>query len=732
MKANALAHVWRRCLASSNRLSRILRVLPLAALLAAASAAGQTIYKSINPDGTVVYSDKPPPEGSTATVIQQKPAASAERSSAADAGHPQGGGAVRGVHVEPINDGAARDNEVQRAAYGPGIPQAPHMAVRAPGPMQGEQSPDGTKTYSSGGQVIMVEKPVKPAPVWDDHVSSVPKLCDKLTTEYDPKNDQTFLQAALRSGRFADLEGRLEALYRPVRVGHCSDRPISFAFIAFDDSAEDLEVRYSQWLSTNPKSPWPRIARGTFVLQRGLAARGDKYVKDTSQEQLAAMRVLLARAKLDLVAAQSIEPENSIAAAKLVTIARYDSSRDETRQLFERYRKLLPRSYAVVMAYTRNLQVKWGGNPKELTAFIGEVASHADLNPDFALVPSYGMCLLADDLRSLDHREEAEKLKEKAALRYAGKLETWCYSKELVARAERNRSVAEELAGPVDATAGRLPELKHGASAAEGRELLDRQLVTEHGSADLYCRRAWYSYQAGKYEEARDFVMHGVAIDPHASACVRESAKLARLTKPLMEAPTVDELASAEKESGRDASLHFEYGLALIKTGRLDAAEAQFTEAIALDGQSNGAWYRRGWVRARTGQLTLALADLDKAIEIAPKPAVYWAERGRALLLLKQFDAASKDLAQAERLNSKDVATQAYFAALYEATGDCRRVDAYRKVAVLCEKQSCDAGQRDVAAKLSLPDLHRTCAAQFADGAGESAAIAGAPAAAKQ
>jgi hypothetical protein len=45
---------------------------------------------------------------------------------------------------------------------------------------------------------------------------------------------------------------------------------------------------------------------------------------------------------------------------------------------------------------------------------------------------------------------------------------------------------------------------------------------------------------------------------------------------------------------------------------------------------------------------------------------------------------------------------------------DCRRVDAYRKVAALCEKQSCDAEHRGVAAKLSLPDLLKACAQQFA------------------
>jgi tetratricopeptide (TPR) repeat protein len=440
-----------------------------------------------------------------------------------------------------------------------------------------------------------------------------------------------------------------------------------------------------------------------------MLARGDKEAKETSTEQFAAMRALLDKASEDLRAAQSIEPQNSIAAAKLVTIARYVSSRDETRQTFDRYRALLPRSYAVVMAFTRNLQVRWGGNPSELATFADKIAVRADLNPDFALIPSYGACLLADDLRGVGRMDDAEKLKELAALRYAGKLETWCYSKELVERAERNRQIAERVAGPVDATSGRLPEQQHASSVAEGRQLLDKLLVTQHGDASLYCRRAWYSYRESSYEQARDFVTRGIAIDPREPTCVRESAKLARLKRPLMLAPTVAALASAVQDASRDEGLHFEYALALVDAGRMDAAEAQFTEAIALDDRFNGAWYRRGWVRARTGQPVLAIADFDKAIEISPKPAAYWAERGRAHLLLEQFDAAAQDLAQAERRDGNDVKTQTYLATLYERTRDCRRVDAYRKVAAFCEKQHCDAEQTSMAAKLALPELREAC-----------------------
>jgi tetratricopeptide (TPR) repeat protein len=690
----------------------IVRIISFAALLAVASLSAQTIYKSVNPDGTVVYSDKPPADGKPASVVPQKPAA--EPPAAVDAsGNPP---AVRvdgnGQSIVTIGEGA-RDDAVQRAAYGPGVPRAPVVSTRVAGPVQVEVAPDGTRTFSSQGRAFLVERRAARAPVWDDHVSPVASVCDKPTGDYDPQPDQTFLQAALRAGRFAELEHRLEVLYQPVRAAHCSDRPIYYAFQAFDDSAQDLEMRYAQWLAASPRSPWPYVARASFILQRAMAARGSKVAQDTAPERFAAMRSLLEKAIDDLRAAQLIEPDLSLAAGKQVTIARYYSSPEETRQVFERYREQLPRSYAVVMAYTPNLQARWGGNAQELAQFVEAIAAHADLNPDFALLPSYGMCLFAGELRDAGRGEDAARVKERGALQYAGRLETRCYSKELIARAERNRQLAETQAGPVDASAGRLPEPKHKETAAEGRALLDRLLVTEHGNAGLYCRRAVYSYRENRYEEARDFVAQGIALDAHEPACVRERARLSRLSKPLMPAPSLDELAVASKDASRDGILHFEYGLALIAAQRLDAADAQFTQAIALDELFDGAWYRRGWVRARTGQLTLALADFDKAIEITPKAAVYLAERGRAHLLLDQYDAAAQDLAQAERLDARDVTTQTYLAALYEARKDCRRVDAYRKVAALCGTRHCDAEQAGVAAKFALPELRQACAGEF-------------------
>jgi glutaredoxin len=51
-------------------MENVVRALMLAATLLAATAAGaQTVYKSTNPDGSIVYSDKPPADGKIDKVI---------------------------------------------------------------------------------------------------------------------------------------------------------------------------------------------------------------------------------------------------------------------------------------------------------------------------------------------------------------------------------------------------------------------------------------------------------------------------------------------------------------------------------------------------------------------------------------------------------------------------------------------------------------------------------------
>ncbi|HSE11303.1 MAG TPA: DUF4124 domain-containing protein [Rudaea sp.] len=317
--------------------------LMLAAVVLAASATGATrVYKSQNPDGSIVYSDTPPPAVSPDPGRRRKEAAGAEESS---------------------------------------------------------------------------------------DIASWP--CGAVTTSYKWKPDRSALLAMLRERRYAALETRLKSMYEPTKGAHCSDRPFGLAFWAFQDASADLEQRYAEWLSEFPHSQWALAARGWYFVNRGYSVRGTKFVRETSAEQFEAMRAEFVKGQADLDEALRIDPTLAVAAVQELSIARNGASQLESKLMYERFLRRMPNSYVLRYAYAFSLQPKWGGDIKTLMSFAAEEAKHDDINPDFALLPSYAMCLASDELRRLDRKEQADAVKRAAADRFGENLEVTCYPSAL-------------------------------------------------------------------------------------------------------------------------------------------------------------------------------------------------------------------------------------------------------------------------------------------------------------
>ena len=59
-------------------------------------------------------------------------------------------------------------------------------------------------------------------------------------------------------------------------------------------------------------------------------------------------------------------------------------------------------------------------------------------------------------------------------------------------------------------------------------------------------------------------------------------------------------------------------GQVYAKSGQLNRALDDLTDAITLDGADVNAWYVRGWVHALCGRADAALSDVTKAIELEP------------------------------------------------------------------------------------------------------------------
>src|SRR5215203_1941305 len=90
---------------------------------------------------------------------------------------------------------------------------------------------------------------------------------------------------------------------------------------------------------------------------------------------------------------------------------------------------------------------------------------------------------------------------------------------------------------------------------------------------------------------------------------------------------------------GGAAEAHANKGVQLAQQGALDAAIAEFTEAIKISPKDGRLYRDRGGVFLTSKKFKEAADDFSKAIEIAPKDYAAYSARGAAMIELAQIDA---------------------------------------------------------------------------------------------
>lgn len=92
------------------------------------------------------------------------------------------------------------------------------------------------------------------------------------------------------------------------------------------------------------------------------------------------------------------------------------------------------------------------------------------------------------------------------------------------------------------------------------------------------------------------------------------------------------------------------HGFGNFALGNMDAAQADFTEAIRLNPKNNYAHHELGLTFAKKGDPTRAIASFTEAINLDPSSAASRFSRGRVYLSEDRLDEAIRDLTDAIRL----------------------------------------------------------------------------------
>ena len=129
-------------------------------------------------------------------------------------------------------------------------------------------------------------------------------------------------------------------------------------------------------------------------------------------------------------------------------------------------------------------------------------------------------------------------------------------------------------------------------------------------------------------------------------------------------------IASGKFSGSNLALLYSDRGVLLGSKNELDAALADYSEAIRLDPSKFGALNNRGNLYTNRGQFDLALNDFAQAIKVNPSFAASFNNRGVAYKAKGDYDRAIQDFDEAIRLDPKDAAAFNNRGLAYKHKGD--------------------------------------------------------------
>lgn len=155
----------------------------------------------------------------------------------------------------------------------------------------------------------------------------------------------------------------------------------------FESSNPAIGNVLERWVKASPRSAYALAARGVFRVRTAAEARGNRYTRDTPQENFDNMKRLMADAVSDLKAALALKPDFIVPATYLIpATARMDGSREEIAELGRKAVAIAPDEYRAYIFWAKEASPLWGGSSEALEEIADAAKARADDNPLMTLV----------------------------------------------------------------------------------------------------------------------------------------------------------------------------------------------------------------------------------------------------------------------------------------------------------------------------------------------------------
>ncbi len=177
--------------------------------------------------------------------------------------------------------------------------------------------------------------------------------------------------AKLQAQDYATLDAEMNDAQKRFEAGELDEDGLRKAFQPFGNARlRRFEPQLLAWAAQLPQSYAAHFALGRFYLERGVAARGNKYYEKTSKAQIDSMTHDFQLAEAQLRQSLPLTAKPYLSLFDMMAIAGHVSGEAQLEALLLMANEALPGNTGAHMRFARYLLPRWGGSYASFDQFI--------------------------------------------------------------------------------------------------------------------------------------------------------------------------------------------------------------------------------------------------------------------------------------------------------------------------------------------------------------------------
>lgn len=172
------------------------------------------------------------------------------------------------------------------------------------------------------------------------------------------------------AGNHEAVEKHFSAMQKKFESGAATEYELLDAYKIFYAKEDVYRNQFKAWIGSYPDSPYAYLARGIYFRKLGENRRGNKYIRQTPEENLRYMQKMHELAKKDLGVSLHLNEKSYLSALHLLNIAQFQGDDRAADEYLEMANRLLPSNFIARARYLVHLTPRWGGSYELMDEFI--------------------------------------------------------------------------------------------------------------------------------------------------------------------------------------------------------------------------------------------------------------------------------------------------------------------------------------------------------------------------